>query len=124
MTRLSSAGSNSHTVAVLAAAPSFRLRCGKGSGGRDHSKARHLKPDFEPVRPPGSARIDQSWKITRLCLRESLGRLQHCAVDDNAEGDIFPESDQQLSGQRNDRAFLVPPAIRLDAINKPSAQGR
>ena len=124
MTRpVSSAGSNSHTVAALNDGPQSRLRCGDGSGERNHSGARHLKPNRTSVRPPGSARIDLSWEITKSGLCALSGGLHHSTLDNDAEGDIFPERDQQLSRQRDDRR-LPQAAALLDAFLEPQGERR
>jgi hypothetical protein len=91
MTRhVSVAGSNAHTVAVLSGSTTFPLALRQGSGERDQSKARHLKPDFEAVRSPGSARIDRSWKILCSVGVRSSGVLHNnpfpTSSMDNAHG--------------------------------------
>jgi hypothetical protein len=124
MTRpVSSAGSNSHTVAAVNGCTNIPRACGDGSGERDHSGARHLKPNRTSVRPPGSARIDLSWEITKSGLCALLGGLHHSTLDNDAQGDIFPERDQQLSRQRND-CRLSQAATLLDAFLEPQGERR
>jgi hypothetical protein len=60
MTRLvARARSTLYTVAVRNSSTNIPLAADKGSGGRDHSAWRHLRPRFGPARPPGSTRTDQ-----------------------------------------------------------------
>ena len=83
----------------------------------------NLKPNQTSVRPPGSARIDLSWEITRSGLCALSGGLHHSALDNDAEGDIFPERDQQLSRQRDD-CRLPQAAAMLDAFLEPPGERR
>ena len=83
----------------------------------------NLKPNRTPVRPPGSTRIDLSWEITKSGLCVLSGGLHHSTLDNDAEGDIFPERDQQLSRQRDDRR-LPQAAALLDAFLEPQGERR
>src|SRR3954463_8426010 len=59
MTRWYAAPDQAHIRSPLvAAAPTSRIRR-VGSGGRDHSFGRLVKPTAVSVRPPGSGRTDQ-----------------------------------------------------------------
>ena len=83
----------------------------------------NLKPNQTSVRPPGSTRIDLSWEITKSGLCALSGGLHHSTLDNDAEGDIFPECDQQLSRQRDDCRF--PQAATLfDAFPEPQGERR
>jgi len=61
MTRpVSDAASNSHPVAAFIGRTNIPLASGEGSGGRDHSLLRLLRPSQMSVRSPGSAEADQA----------------------------------------------------------------
>ena len=57
----------SHTVAVRDGCTNIPLPAGRGSGGRNHSIARHFRPWRVSVRPPGSAGTDQVPEDLRIC---------------------------------------------------------
>jgi len=61
------ARSTSHTVAVRDGCTNIPLPAGRGSGGRNHSIARHFRPWPVSVRPPGSAGTDQVPEDLRIC---------------------------------------------------------
>ena len=83
------------------------------------------EPNRTSVRPPGSARICRSWKITKCSLRaRRSGDFHHSALDNEAEGDIFPERDQELPRQGDDGRLLQPTAIALDAFFEPQRERR
>ena len=59
LVRLSGTSSNSHSVAARNGCTNIPRAAGSGSGGRDHSNGRLLKPTASSVRPPGSTGTDQ-----------------------------------------------------------------
>ena len=89
----------------MTAAPTSRLRRARlrktrtilESGVSGHGLLRFVYLD-----PPGLIR---SWKITGFCLVCSSRGLHRGAFDDDTCGHIFPERDQQLSRQRDDRCL-------------------
>jgi hypothetical protein len=89
----------------VTAAPTSRLRRARlrktrtilESGVSGHGLLRFVYLD-----PPGLIR---SWKMTGFCLARSSRGLHGGAFDDDACGHIFPERDQQLSRQRDDRCL-------------------
>jgi hypothetical protein len=52
------------------------------------------------------------------------GGLHHSTLDNDAEGDIFPQRDQQLSRQRDDSRPLKTAAIAHDTFFKPQGERR
>src|ERR1700722_8344326 len=58
---------------------------GRGSGGRDHSLSRLLRPSVISVRPPGSVRTDPALRDGELGRR-----FHHRALDDDAGGGVAP----------------------------------
>jgi hypothetical protein len=88
---------------LVTAAPTSRLRRARlrktrtilESGVSGHGLLRFVYLD-----PPGLIR---SWKMTGFCLVCSSRSLHRGAFDDDTGGHIFPERDQQLSRQRDDR---------------------
>jgi hypothetical protein len=125
MTRsVSGAGSNSHTVAAVNGCNNIPRTCGDGSGERDQLGIEgQIELRFVH---PGSARICRSWKIAKILglhARPS-GALHHNALDNDAEGDIFPQRDQQLSRQGDYGRLLQTTAIAQDAFFKPQRQRR
>jgi hypothetical protein len=76
---------------------------------------------FVHLDPPG---LNRSWEITKFVLAALSGGLHHGTLDNNAEGDIFPERDQQLPRQRDDDRLFKTAAIASDALLKPQGQRR
>jgi hypothetical protein len=54
----------------------------------------------------------------------SSGRVQHGAFDDDPSGHKFPECNQQLSRERDDRRLLETAAIALDLFFEPPGERR
>jgi hypothetical protein len=82
------------TAPTIRSAPERRVL---ESGVSGHGLLRFVYLD-----PPGLIR---SWKITGFCLVCSSRGLHRGAFDDDTCGNIFPERDQQLSRQRDDRCL-------------------
>ena|SRR5271167_3469287 len=76
----------------------------------------HAKVRFVHLDPPGLIR---SWEITEFGLGVSSDGLEHGAFDDDTSAHIFPERNQQLSGERHDRRLLETAAIALDPFFEP-----
>ena len=107
-----------------AAAPLSRIRR-LGSGGRDHSWGRLLRPYARPVRPPGSAGADQAPSDDeRRLVSFRSGWLQGGTLHHHAGRRILPQGDQQFTGQGNDQRFPQAPAVALDPLFEPLAEGR
>lgn len=119
--------SNSHTVAGGASVPTFRVRCGEGSGGGTIlSRGFFGKPNALIGSPTwisqdGSGPGDCGVVITgsacggRRCLR-------HRAFDDDAVRDIAPQGDEQLAREGDDQRLLLPAVGLDDAFMEPAAQ--
>jgi hypothetical protein len=105
------------------AAPISRVRAAMAQENETILELGVEEPNRTSVRPPGSARICRSWKITKYSLRARRD-LHHSALDNDTEGDIFPERDQELSGQGDDRRLLQTTAIAQDAFFKPQRERR
>jgi hypothetical protein len=73
--------------------------------------------------PPGSADPGRLQKYSVYTPGRS-GALHHNALDNDAEGDIFPQRDQQLSRQGDYGRLLQTTAIAQDAFFKPQRQRR
>ena len=98
---------------------------GRGSGGRDHSSYRLLRPWLGSVRPPGSARPVRVWKIWDCVLVGNVsGLLHHRALDDDAERDVLPQRHQQLARQGDDVRLLPSSVVGRDALLEPEGQRR
>jgi hypothetical protein len=127
MTRsVSGAGSNSHTVAAVNGCTNIPRTCGDGSGDETILEL-GIEGQIElRFVHPGSARICRSWKIAKILglTPGRSGALHHNALDNDAEGDIFPQRDQQLSRQGDYGRLLQTTAIAQDAFFKPQRQRR
>ena len=61
---------------------------------------------------------------TKLKTGKRLRELEDGALDDHAMSCELPESDEQLSRERNDGQFFAPAAVEFHAIMKPARQRR
>jgi hypothetical protein len=116
----------SHPVAALDGRHQFPAFAGAGSGERDQSQDRQLKPKGIPVRSPGSVRADHTLRI-RICFSQPFrtsGGFHDCTFDHDAGAHVFPECNEQLAGQSHNHRLFQTAAIASDALLKPAGQRR
>jgi hypothetical protein len=121
---VSDAASNSHPVAaLLSAAPISRLRRARAQEGgtilffgflsQAKSRSAHLDPP----------KLMKLWEIEMGRRWLSSGRrLRSFQYDPGSH--VFPEGDQQLSGQGNDHDLPDSATIELDPLMEPQGQYR
>jgi hypothetical protein len=79
-----------------------------------------IKLRFVHLDPPG---LNRSWEIAKLDCA-CLSGFHRGPLNNDAEGDIFPQRDQQLSRQCNDGGLLQTTAIAQDAFLEPQGERR
>lgn len=97
------AKSNLYTVVVRNSCTNVPLAADKAQKDGTILAKRHFKPSHTSVRPPGSSGVLRSAAARSGCLH-------HYPFDDDNRIDVFPQCDEQLTGKRNNRRFLEPPA--------------
>src|SRR4051795_7506983 len=89
--------SNSHAVAAVRL-HQHPASGGWGSGGRDHSIGRLLRPTAISVRPPGSGRTDQ---VLTDGVSSSPAPPSSRPLDDDAGGGVPPQGNEELASHGN-----------------------
>ena len=122
---MSGAGSNSHTVAaidgctnipraaVMAQENETILELGIGAKSNFGSST-WIRQDLLAL---------EDYKI-RFIGQDSQAAFIMAPLNNDAEGDIFPQRDQQLSRQRDDGRLLQTAAIAHDTFFKPQGERR
>src|ERR1700741_1894493 len=111
------ARSNSHSVVARGELHQHSACGGQAREGEAILRCGFLRPCNPSVRPPGSSGADRAPADWVWLLRGKLvlsGALHHGSLDDDASGDILPQSDEKLARQRNDRALAALLASRLE----------
>jgi len=125
MTRLvARARSNLYSVAVRNSCTNIPLAAagaqedetilGFGISGQAYRRFVHLDP-------PG---LIGSWKNAEFGLGAVSGGLHNRALDDDAGVDVFPQRDEQLAGERDNRCLPETAAVVPDPVLEPQGKSR
>ena len=107
------------------AAPTSRLRRTRAQEDETILKQRHSKPSSwlgsSHLDPPG---LIGSWKIVEFSSANASGGLHDRALDDDAGVDVFPQRDEQLAGERDNRCLPETAAVVPDPVLEPQGKSR